>query len=154
MQQLYNQPAHLTIMLVGALVVIKALYLILLTNFQNTSNKRAGMYKALQIIIYCIVTPALLAPIVSCLLNEIFLDKYITLEKIYWKAAIILFCLFCLAVYYLRVLYLAKKAVRFFRKKDHNETKYQSIFKRTRFLLILLTVMDLCLIAYLKYLDV
>ncbi len=154
MLELFYQPAKLTMTLIGSLLILKALYLIFLTNFQDTSGKRAGMFKVLRFIIYFIITPALLLPIASCLVNEYIFDKFITLEKIYWKIVIIAFCLFCLALYYFRLLYVVKKAIRFFRKKDHNETKYQSIFKRTRALLVILIVLDLCLVTYLNYLEV
>ena len=154
MLELFHNSSKLTTTLIGALVIVKALYLIFLTNLQNTSGKRAGMFKTLGMIIYFIITPVLLLIIASCLANEFIFDKFITLEKIYWKVIIIVFCLLCLALYYFRLISLVKRAVRFFRKKDRNETKYQSIFKRTRSLIIILIILDIALLAYLNYIEV
>lgn len=154
MPDIFYNPGRLTMVLIGGMVIVKALYLIFLTNFQNTSGKRSGMYKALRLLIYFIFTPLLAIVIASCLFNEFIFDKFITLEKIYWKVLIIAFCLFCLILYYFRLMPLVKKALRFFRKKDRNETKYQSIFKRTRSLIIILIVLDIGLIGYLNYISV
>lgn len=154
MRELFYNPSKLTTTLINALVIIKALYLIFLTNFQNTPEKRAGMFTALRIMIYFIITPALFIIITSCLVNQFIFEAFITLEKIYWKVIIIVFCLLCLVLYYFRLMPQVKKAIRFFKKKDRNETKYQSIFKRTRSLIIFLIMLDLALLAYLNYIEV
>jgi len=151
MRELFYQPSKLTLIVIGALMIVKAFYLIFLSNFQNTAGKRAGLFKALRFIIYFIITPPLLTLIASCLVNEFIFDEFITLEKIYWKVIIIAFCLFCLVLYHFQLISLVKKALRFFRKKDRNETKYQAIFKRTRFLIVILIVLDIALLAYLNY---
>jgi hypothetical protein len=154
MYELFYDPSKLTMTVVGILMIVKALYLIFLTNLQNTSGRRAGMFRVLWFIIYFIFTPALLLVITSCLFNNFIFDEFITLDKIYWKIIIIVFCIFCFIIYYFNLIRLIKKAVRFFKKKDLNETKYQSIFKRTRSLIIILILLDIILIGYLNYIEV
>lgn len=140
MFELFKNAKLFTLMVFGFFLILNSIYLIFLSEFQNTGAKRMRLYIVLRFLCFFIMLPVFVLAIIINMLHGFVWDDRITLDKVYWKAVNIILCILCIVIVHVYIRPQLQKAIRFLKKKDRNETKYQSIYKKTRTYLIVLMV--------------
>ena len=134
-----------------ALLIIKSLYLIGYNHFQSSVKHRVLLFKALRILYIFVVLP-LYALLIFILVRQYFHDDYkdFKFSRVYWKAATLFMVLVITAIILFILSPTVRKAIKFLKKNDRNEVKYQQIFKKTRSTLIVLIIIDILMLLFLN----
>lgn len=133
------------------LLIVKALYLICYNYFQSSVIFRVRLFKALKIIYWFIITPLYILWLFIAVRQYIEhdLEKFL-LDRVYWKVVTAFAILVIMAIIIFIINKNVVKGTKFLKKKDRNEVKYQTIFKKIRSGLIVLLFIDIAMLLFLN----
>ncbi len=133
------------------LLIVKALYLICYNYFQSSVKFRVRLFKTLKFLYFFVFIPLYLLWI-GIAVRQYFNVDYgdFKLNRVYWKAVTLFAVLLILAMLLFMVNPTVTKGIKFLKKKDRNEVKYQSIFKKIRTYLIVLIFVDIVMLLFLN----
>ncbi len=92
------------------------------------------------------------ALLIFIVVRQYFNDDYLDFKfsRVYWKAIIIFMVLVITTIILFILRVNTKKAIKFLKKNDRNEVKYQQIFKKTRSTIIVLLAIDIVMLLFLN----
>ncbi|MEO7311378.1 MAG: hypothetical protein ABIX01_13330 [Chitinophagaceae bacterium] len=133
------------------LLIIKALYLICYNYFQSTIKQRMRVFKVAKILFYFVFTPLYLVVVIVTVRQFFVSDlEQLTLSRVYWKGIVLFAILVILILLYFFLIPTVVKGIRFLKKKDRNEVKYQSIYKKIRTYHVVLVIIDVVMLIFLN----
>ena len=133
------------------LLIVKALYLILYNYYQSKIKFRVRLFKLIRIIYFFVIIPLYLLWI-GIAVRQYFNEDYndFKINRIYWKVATLLVILINLGIILFLLHPTVKRGLNFLKKKDRNEVKYQSLFKKVRTYIFVLIFIDVPMLMFLN----
>ena len=133
------------------LLIVKAVYLIFFNYFQSSVKFRIRLFRVLKFLCFFLFIPLYIFWIFVGTKQYIEHDvQKFLLERVYWKAVTLFMILVIIAIIFFFLNPTLSKGIKFLKKKDRNEVKYQSIFKKTRTYFILLMFIDIAMVLFLN----
>ncbi|MES2777506.1 MAG: hypothetical protein V4722_25225 [Bacteroidota bacterium] len=133
------------------LLIVKALYLIGYNYFQSSIKFRVRLFKVLRFLYMFLIIPMYILW-TGIALRQYFLNDFddFKLNKVYWKVVTLGMVMVVSAIILFVLRPTVNKALKFLKKNDRNEVKYQALFKKTRTVLFMLIAIDIVMLMFLN----
>jgi len=105
----------------------------------------------MKLMFYLIIMPLYLLWMVIAVRQYIHDDLHnFVLDRVYWKVVTMFVMLLIITILFVFLFPGVNKGIKFLKKKDRNEVRYQSIFKKTRTIIIVLLFIDIAMVMFMN----